>query len=240
MLAGGLVLLVVARTEQLARTRSRFAATAAHELRTPLAGLRLYGEMLAGELGDPAQTKQYAQRVADEAARLGRVVTNVLGFSQLERGSLRVQPTRGDLSARLRDEIERLRPTIATLGATLALDAPDAVEATFDADAVGQIVSNLVDNAEKYGREASDRSIAISLRRDGGAVAVAVSDHGPGVAQPLRRTLFTPFVRGDQRDAPAGIGLGLTLSRALARAQGGDLLCEEVDRGARFVLKLPA
>jgi signal transduction histidine kinase len=238
LLAGALVLIVVARTEQLARTRSRFAATAAHELRTPLAGLQLYGEMLAGDLGDPTQTKQYAQRVADEAARLGRVVTNVLGFSQLERGSLRVQPKRGDLSASLRAEIDRLRPTIAALGATLAIDAPDAVEATYDADAVGQIVQNLVDNAEKYGREAGDRSIAVSLRRAGDVVALSVEDHGPGVARTLRRSLFTPFARGDDVDAPAGIGLGLTLSRALARAQGGDLVCDDVTSGARFVLTL--
>ena len=240
VLAGVLLLIVIAQTERLARTRSRFAATAAHELRTPLAGLRLYGELLADDLGDPTQTRQYAQRVADEAARLGRVVTNMLGFSQLERGALRVQPVRADLSRWLTGELERLAPPLGALGASLVPSVPAGIEATFDADAVGQILQNLLDNAEKYARDAADRSIAVTLRRTTGQVELSVEDRGPGVSRAVRRVLFAPFARTESTDAPTGIGLGLALSRALARAQGGELRCDGAERGARFTLTLPS
>ena len=89
---------LVWQTERLARQRSQFAASAAHELRTPLAGVRLYCDMLAEGLGDPGRAREYARRVADEAERLGRVVANVLGFSRLERGTLQVRPEPGDLA----------------------------------------------------------------------------------------------------------------------------------------------
>ena len=85
LLAASAVILLVHRTERLARERAQFSAAAAHELRTPLAGLQLYGEMLAEGAGDPSRGREYARRVAEEAQRLGRVVGNMLGFSRLER-----------------------------------------------------------------------------------------------------------------------------------------------------------
>ncbi|HUS68399.1 MAG TPA: histidine kinase dimerization/phospho-acceptor domain-containing protein, partial [Kofleriaceae bacterium] len=105
LLCGVLVVLLVARAERLARQRSGFAAAAAHELRTPLAGLALYGDMLADGLGDPAKRADYARRVSDEASRLGRVVANVLGFTQLERRSLAVAPRAGDAARLVRDAL---------------------------------------------------------------------------------------------------------------------------------------
>ena len=110
VLAGLCVVWLVWQTEQLARQRSQFAASAAHELRTPLAGLRIFSEMLAEGLGDPSKAKEYARRVADEAERLGRVVANVLGFTRLERGTLQVRPERGDLGAVVSECVTRQQP----------------------------------------------------------------------------------------------------------------------------------
>jgi signal transduction histidine kinase len=240
--AAAAVLVLFVRTDRLARQRMRFAASAAHELRTPLAGLRLYGEMLAGELGDPARAKTYAARVADEAARLGRVVDNVLGVSQLERGALRVRRARASLSDIVRETVERMRPGAQEHGAALDLEVASGEHILdFDRDAVIQVLENLVDNAEKYSRDAADRTIRIGVRRRGGFVEVAVVDRGPGVPRALGAKLFSPFARGEGRDAPAGLGLGLALVRALARLHGGDVRSEETPGGgATFVLSLPA
>jgi signal transduction histidine kinase len=219
-LAGALVVGLVRRTEQFARQRAQFAASAAHELRTPLAGLRLYGEMLADGSGDPASAAQYARRIAGEAERLGRVVSNLLGFSRLERGELRLHCARGDLGQAVRESLEALRPTIELSGARIeARLAPTLPAVRFDRDAVRQILQNLLDNAEKYSRQSDDRTIDVELRPDGGGVELAVTDRGPGVEPALRHRLFQPFVRHPSPDAPDGLGLGLALVRALARAQ---------------------
>ncbi len=233
------VVVLVARAERLARERSQFAAAAAHELRTPLAGLQLYGDMLADGLGDPNKLADYARRMSEEASRLGRVVSNVLGFSQLERGNLAIDARPGDLGAVLRELAERAQPALDRAGAVLELDVSPDLRATFDRDAVERIVGNLLDNAEKYSRGADDRTITLSARTVDEGVEVAVSDRGPGVPETARRTLFRSFHRGDGgTDAPPGLGLGLSLSRSLAREMGGDLTYAPGDGGARFVLRL--
>lgn len=239
-LAAGMVVLLVARAERLARERSQFAAAAAHELRTPLAGLQLYGDMLADGLGDPAKVNDYAKRMSEEASRLGRVVSNVLGFSQLERGNLSVDPHEGPLGKALAEIAERVQPTLDRAGAALDLDVDPDLTASFDRDALARIIGNLLDNAEKYGRGASDRTIGLTARRAGDRVEVAISDHGPGVAQSARSQLFRPFSRGVASDGPAGLGLGLALSQSLARAMGGDLEYRGTRDGATFVLILDA
>ena len=247
LLVGALVVSLVARAERLARERSQFAAAAAHELRTPLAGLQLYGDMLAEGLGDPDKHREYARRMSEEAARLGRVVSNVLGFSQLERGNLSVEARPGRVDLALRELAERAEPALDRAGAALALDVEPELEARFDPDALARIVGNLLDNAEKYARGAEDRTITLAARvapgardRGAGVVEIVVSDHGPGIAAPARRRLFRPFVRGVSADGPAGLGLGLALSQSLARAMGGELVHRPgPDGGAAFVLRLP-
>ncbi len=249
-IAGLCVVVLVWQTEQLARQRSQFAASAAHELRTPLAGLRMYSEMLAEGLGDPLRAKDYAHRVAEEAARLGRVVSNVLGFTRLEHGALQVRPEPGDLAAVVRECVERQRPALEAAGASIQFSAVgDLPEVRFDRDAVAEILQNLIDNAEKYSRSAKDRSILVSLSwlrgRDGeqsarSCAVISVSDRGPGIPADMRRRLFRPFARGGRDDAPAGLGLGLALVKALAEAHEGGVRYEaRPDGGSVFTVLLP-
>ncbi len=235
-LAGLLVVWLLWQTEQVGRQRSRFAASAAHELRTPLAGMRLYSEMLAENLGDPDRSQDYARKIADESERLGRVVTNVLGFSRLERGALTCNPTAGNIGEALEHCLTRLRPAIehqgCTLNSKIAADLPPAM---FDAEGLFHVVQNLVDNAEKYSRGASIRTIDVDLGKHDDRIRLSVTDHGPGVPNRLRGKLFEPFARGDQVDAPAGLGLGLALVRSLARAQDAKVGHETpAQGGARF------
>ncbi len=239
---GALVVLLVARAERAARQRARFAAAAAHELRTPLAGLQLYGDMLADGLGNPERARDYARRMSEEASRLGRVVTNVLDFSRLERGGLAVTVAERDLGEVVTAAVERARPQLERAGCALQVELPDApVRVRADDDAVARIVGNLLDNAEKYGRGAADRTIVVRAARDGDAATIAVGDAGPGLSPAAARQLFRPFARGVAADGPAGLGLGLALSRTLAQAMGGDLCHQPTPGGgATFVVRLPA
>jgi two-component system sensor histidine kinase KdpD len=120
---------------------------------------------------------------------------------------------------------------------------PGGLRARFDGDAVGRILQNLLDNAEKYARGSADRTIHVSARAAGGCVEAAVADHGPGLRRGDARRLFQPFRRGHDAggDRPPGLGLGLALARSLARAQDGDLVVRVTPGGgATFVLTLPS
>jgi signal transduction histidine kinase len=238
-LAAAFVLLLVMRAETLARERSQFAAAAAHELRTPLAGLQLYGDMLADGLGDPGKMAEYSRRMSDDAARLGRVVTNILGFSQLERGNLSVDVKAGPLGEILCELAERARPALDRAGAALEIDVAPDLRARFDRDALARIVGNLLDNAEKYARGADDRTIRLGALDRGDVIEVSVEDHGPGITDKTK--LFRAFSRGvSSSKGPPGLGLGLALSMSLARAMGGQLTYLQRDAsGATFVLQLP-
>ncbi|HUQ01139.1 MAG TPA: ATP-binding protein [Kofleriaceae bacterium] len=235
-----LVVLLTFRAEKMARQRERFAAAAAHELRTPLAGIQLYGDMLVDGLGDPAKHRDYARRVAEEASRLGRVVANVLGFSQLERKSLAVRPDVGDVVEAVRAAVERAEPALMRAGAAVELDAPERATARFDRDALARILGNLLDNAEKYTRDVEDRHITVAVAAVDGAVEITVADRGPGLPASLRRRRFEPFARGIGDDGPPGLGLGLALSQSLAQAMGGELTWKDQSPGATFVVRLPS
>jgi signal transduction histidine kinase len=236
LLAGCAVILLVWRTDRLARERAGFAAAAAHELRTPLASLQLFGEMLAAGSGDRSKSTDYAQRIADESQRLGRVVTNMLGLSRLERGDPAYRATRGDLAEAVRDSVARLGPGIEHAGACLELDLPDdATYALFDRDAVHQILQNLLDNAEKYSRSAADRTLTVRLESGSAGPRLSVIDRGPGVPRAVRKSLFRGFGRGDRAGAPEGLGIGLPLVRATAEALGAEVTHQdEPGGGSRF------
>jgi signal transduction histidine kinase len=233
---------LVWRTERLARERSQFAAAAAHELRTPLAGLRLYGDMLAHQLGDPERSRAYARHMSEEADRLGRVVANMLEFTSLERGSLTIKPQPGDLGHAVREFVDQLRPALEVAGCSIQLSIDDDLHLTvpFDRDAVQHIVQNLLDNAEKYSRPSSDRQVDVDVGRLNGQAALTVSDRGAGLDARTARHLFLPFERGASGDGPAGLGLGLVLVKALAEAHGGGVTWSPRDGGGTtFCVRLP-
>ncbi|MCA8978123.1 MAG: HAMP domain-containing histidine kinase [Planctomycetes bacterium] len=226
--------------------RARFASAVTHELRTPLTTFRLYSEMLADDVvTDPQARHEYLETLRQESDRLARVVENVLAWSRLEQGrfaSRRERHRLADLLSRQEPQLAR-RLGDAGLQLELRIDAiAAAAEITTDEEAVGQILFNLVDNAAKYARDAGDRRVTLAVHLHDADVVFEIRDRGPGVPAAFARRIFSPFDRGAVPTATneqPGVGLGLALSRGLARDLGGDLELEAADPGARFRLRLP-
>lgn len=238
------VALLLAGAVSLSERRGTFVSAVTHELRTPLTTFRLYTEMLSeGMIGDPEARGAYLRTLRAEADRLAHLVENVLSFARLERG--RSIDRRDHLAAG--NLVDRVQPSLAA-GADrgemdLVIGDPiPVVWLSTDASVVEQILVNLVDNAAKYARGAEDRRIHLDLEADGMRLSLSVRDHGPGLPRRAVRRLFRPFSKSalDAAQSAPGVGLGLALSRRLARALGGDLrLQRNGPDGARFVLTLP-
>lgn len=227
-----------------AERRHRFASAVTHELRTPLTTFQMYSEMLAeGMVCDPAQRQAYLDTMHLESGRLAALVENVLGYARLEKGGGATRCAPMTTAAVLEHVLPRLERCAAAGGVSLEVDrgAADAIEVVADAEAVGQILLNLIDNACKYAGGSRPRRVALGLDRTDTHVVVSVSDNGPGVPAGCEKRIFTAFDRAGRRtaDATGGIGLGLALSRGLALDQGGDLrLGRNGDDGATFELLL--
>ena len=125
----------------------------------------------------------------------------------------------------------------------VASDASGTGPLVLDTEAIGQILANLVDNAAKYAQDGEPSTIHLAASTSNGSLVMTVRDHGPGVPVEQAKMIFIPFERGgrDPSDPVPGVGLGLALSRDLARDMGGNLSLEyPSDRGALFRLELPA
>lgn len=226
----------------LGRRRADFVSAVTHELRSPLTSFRLHTDLLAQGAVPPAEEPEVRATLEREAGRLSHLVENVLAFSRLERRPVRPEE-RG-----LGDLLERIVPLLeeraARSGLELVVDSLSehaGVRVRSDAAAVERILLNLVDNACKYAADAEPAELVLETEVDRRTLSVFVSDHGAGVEPDEVRRIFRPFHRSASRAAGSepGVGLGLALSRRLARAMGGDLRHAAADGGgARFELRL--
>jgi signal transduction histidine kinase/ABC-type cobalamin/Fe3+-siderophores transport system ATPase subunit len=210
-----------------------------HELRTPLTAIQGYASTLRQHdlTWDAASTERFLGSIATEAARLERLVGDLLDSSAIESGVLRLQRDWCDLRLVIRAAIDVVCRKDS--GSDVDLRADPGLEATWgDHDRLEQVFVNLVENAVAHG--ASDIPVAVTLRRGAipGTVEIEVRDHGPGIPPELGERIFQSRVRGTS-EAP-GAGLGLPIARAIVEAHGGSLRALPVDEGALFLVTLPA
>lgn len=235
---GGLLAGVMALSER----RRLFVSAVTHELRTPLTTFRLYTDMMASGMVGEDRRREYLERLRAEAQRLGHLVENVLFYARLEGGRAGAVREAFDLRALVVEAVERLQPRGRDAGLTLAVAGEAGAPLTVRADrsAVEQILVNLIDNACKFAAKADPPRVDLTLAQDAGFAVLQVRDYGPGLSARDRKRLFRPFSKSDREAAVSapGVGLGLALSRRLARAQGGDLRPVEVRPGAAFALRL--
>ena len=217
------------------RAKSRFLAQMSHELRTPLNAILGLGhsELAAAET---PERRERLELIVSSARSLGVMLDDILDLSAIEEGRTPIRPAPADPAAEIRAAAALYRPFFEGAGMTLKLHlAPDLPpRAEFDAQRLRQCLTNLLSNALKHTRSGGVR---ISAGRDlAGLLSIEVADSGPGIAPEEAESIFEPFRQG--KTSAAGNGLGLSISRALARAMGGDLRLIQRPRGACFRLSL--
>jgi signal transduction histidine kinase len=225
-----------------------FVSDAAHELRTPVAGVRAAADALVRAPLGSEDRERLASHVVRQSSRASRLVDDMLTMTRVDRG-LDLDVGDLDVVEFLHAEVDRLRLRLPSL--SLDLLTPDrALVVDADQDRLAQVVGNLVDNAARatagHGRVllevvAPDDAADDAAHRECSAVVIRVSDDGPGVPAADRERIFDRLVRldDDRSDRSGGAGLGLPIARGIARAHGGDVECVASTRGAVFEVRLP-
>lgn len=234
--------LTLSRQLALGELRTTAVATVAHELRTPLASMRMLVDTLReGRIRGQEQTAEYLELIAKENDRLSRLAEDFLTFSRLERGKkhLQIEP----MSPRLivQEALGSLRPRLEAPGCTFTSDVPSDLPLVLaDRDALAAVLTNLVDNALKYTPD--PKQIAIWVRPTRDAVVFAITDNGPGIDRAHLRRIFRPFHQVDDRLSRQGEGAGLGLaivSRLIALHRGKIHVDSKVGAGTTFSVRIP-
>jgi heavy metal sensor kinase len=224
------------RLERAGDRQRAFVADAAHELRSPLAGMRAQLEV-ALRHPDPAGWRQVADGVLEDTLRLGRMVEDLLALARLDDGRGARPAAEVDLGEVARQVVGRqAEPRVE-----LRLEVAGEARVRGDAVALGRVLQNLLDNALRHAASL----VAVSVRPEGGAVVLSVADDGPGIPAADRERVFERYTRLDDarsRDT-GGAGLGLAIVREIVRAHQGEVTIEEDGApglsGVTFVVRLP-
>jgi signal transduction histidine kinase len=230
------------RIAALERTKSEFLNLASHELRGPITVIRGYLSMLErGSLGEvPEGARRALPVLSAKADEMNALVEQMIEAARLEEGRLELHPVDTDLRALAQKAVEMIQPLANTTHA-ISVDTPsEEVRATVDPERVGTILGNLLSNAIKY--SPSGGKVRCTVVRQGEMGIVEVSDEGVGIAPEEMDTLFTRFGRITNRETRhiGGTGLGLYLSRQLARMHGGDVTVTSIPgKGSTFSFAVP-
>ena len=235
--------------EKLENIRRDFVINVSHELRTPLASIQGYTEtLLDGAIHDPANNLKFLNIIRQNAERLARLTADLLTLSRVELGQQELKFASYYVNRLLSDNLDGMRPIAERHGVQLVLQRaePEDAEVFCDAEAVHQILTNLLDNAIKYTPDGG--TVTVGARQLGvsgdaaGRVEFFVRDTGAGIPADDLPRLFERFYRVDKARSRAlgGTGLGLAIVKHLARSQGGEVRVEsQVDKGSTFFFTLP-
>jgi signal transduction histidine kinase len=245
MLGAGLYLIYsnVRRELTLSRLKSDFVANVSHELKTPLALIRLFAETLElGRVPGEQKAQQYYRVINKESQRLTQLINNILDFSRIEAGRKEYRLASADVGRIVAEVVDAYRFQIEQQGFTFEVAVEDDLpRVTADKEALAQALLNLVNNALKYTRDEKFLRLEISHRADG-QVAIAVSDRGIGVAKGEQKKIFEKFYRAEDSlvHETKGSGLGLSLVKHIMEAHGGTVEVESTPgKGSTFTLLLP-
>ncbi|MDP9279778.1 MAG: GAF domain-containing sensor histidine kinase [Gemmatimonadota bacterium] len=236
--------LVLQRSAETAnRAKTAFLGAMSHELRTPLNAIGGYIDLLDMGLRGPVTEKQHADfaRVRTNQQHLAILITEILNFVRVGSGHMPYAVTDVKACESMQHAIDLVEPLFGQKGLTFdGVTGDTSIVASADPERVTQILVNLLSNAIKFTGPGGHISAECTATVD--TVSIRVSDTGIGIAADKHEAIFEPFIqlRESLSDRESGVGLGLAISRDLARAMNGDLTVESsVDKGARFTVSLP-
>ncbi|HEX8791232.1 MAG TPA: HAMP domain-containing sensor histidine kinase [Polyangiaceae bacterium] len=247
------ILFAAERERRISSLKSEFVANVSHELKTPLALVRMFGEMLqSGRVANEEKRQQYLDIIVGESERLSALIENVLDFARVERGRQAYEFAEGSIADAVTRAVNVYRYRAEREGVELVTELePGLPTARIDERAIQLAVINLLDNALKYA--SGSEVVTVRVTREDGSVVVRVVDRGPGVPPEDRERIFERFVRGSTaRGGGAGggagagalpirgSGIGLALVKHIAESHGGRAWVEGGAPGASFAVSIPA
>ena len=241
--AGLLATRVVGKQIRINKLKNDFIATVSHELKTPLASMRvLVDTLLEGSYRNQQQVTEYLQLVSKENERLTGLIDNFLTFSRMERNKQAFAMSRTSPAAIARDAAEAVKTKFSTSECKFEVNIPeDLPKVTADRDAMITVLVNLLDNAYKYSYD--NKQIELRVSSEDSLVCFYVSDKGRGMSRRSVRKIFNRFYQADSslsRHAE-GCGLGLSIAKFIVDAHKGTISVEsKPDKGSTFSVKLPA
>ncbi len=225
------------REQAVMKLRADFVSQVSHELRTPLTQIRMFAETL---LLDRARTDDERRRSLEiidrESQRLSHLVDNILRISNIS-DAAQIDRRPQSLAPIVNEVCDIVRATADS--ATISASTDESARASIDADALRQVILNLLDNAMKYGP--AGQTVTVSLTRGNGAVQLTVEDQGSGIPESERKRVWSPFYRlaREQDTAISGTGIGLSVVRELVEAMDGRCWIAAADGGARVCVEFP-
>ncbi len=242
------------REQQLNEQKSNFVSSVSHELRAPIASVRLMAENLErGKVPEPVRQGEYFRFIVQECRRLSSLIENVLDFSRIEQGRKQYEFEPTDLIALVDTTVKLMEPYAAEKGVHLefnsALRAPHAA-LTLDGRAIQQALVNLIDNAVKHSTKGETVAVGVEVRNLDHShssilhplLALWVADHGPGIPRGEHEKIFERFYRlgSELRRETQGVGIGLSVVKHIVEAHGGRVRVKsDVGKGSRFTIELP-
>jgi signal transduction histidine kinase len=232
--------LLIARreAERASASKSRFLSMMSHDLRTPLTAISGYAELILNDAVESSQ-KESALAIREAARSVARMIDDILAFAQLESAKIPVNAVEVDLGQAVARAESLIRGKMQQSALTFSIEGGRGIIALADPDRLQQILLNLLTNAAKF--TAPGGRVTISCESSGDRVLIRVSDDGIGVPEEQLEHIFEPFVQLNQGTHLEGVGLGLAISRELARAMGGELTATSTPaKGSVFTLEIAA